>query len=291
MAQGTIRRAGSALKQAFAEWRADDGDLLAASVAYYTALSFFPLMLVLISGLGLFLQFTHSGRDAERQILAFLSEQVSPNLKNQVQVALAQVREKAGVGGPVGLATLLLAAVAIFAHVERALDRIWNVETPENRGLVAAVKNTLVVRIKAFLMLAGTGFLVVATFVAGLVLGGVQKFSQGLLPAAPWIWSGVQFGASVGLNAMAFTLLYKFLPKVHTRWGEAAAGGVLAAVIWEMGRQFLAAFLIGNKYASAYGVVGSFIGVMLWIYYASAVLFLGAEFVQVLGKRRRELGS
>jgi membrane protein len=58
----------------------------------------------------------------------------------------------------------------------------------------------------------------------------------------------------------------------------------LAAVVWEIGRMILAAFLIGNKY-SAYGVVGSFIAVMLWIYYASTVVFLGAEYVQVICRR------
>ena len=56
---------------------------------------------------------------------------------------------------------------------------------------------------------------------------------------------------------------------------------MLAAAIWEIGRQILASLLIGTRYAAAYGVLGSFIGLMLWCYYGVAVLLLGAEFIEV----------
>jgi membrane protein len=86
------------------------------------------------------------------------------------------------------------------------------------------------------------------------------------------------------LNAVLFGTLYKVLPRAPVRWREALAGGVLVAVIWRLGLLVLTPFLIGEKY-SAYGVVGSFIAIMIWMYYASAVVFLGAEFVQVLCRR------
>jgi membrane protein len=92
----------------------------------------------------------------------------------------------------------------------------------------------------------------------------------------------------VSLNALLFTVIYRVLPKQSVRWRDALAGGVLVAIIWEVGQQLLAPLVIGEKY-SAYGVVGSFIAVMLWMYYASAVLFIGAEFVQILWRQHRPL--
>ena len=59
---------------------------------------------------------------------------------------------------------------------------------------------------------------------------------------------------------------------------------ILVAVIWKLGMIVLTNWLIGEKY-TAYGIVGSFVAIMLWMYYASAVIFLGAEFVQVLCRR------
>ena len=58
--------------------------------------------------------------------------------------------------------------------------------------------------------------------------------------------------------------------------------GILIAVIWQLGSQVVSRFIVGGNY-SAYGVVGSFIAMMLWVYYASILLLFGAQMVQVLG--------
>jgi membrane protein len=84
------------------------------------------------------------------------------------------------------------------------------------------------------------------------------------------------------LKAAVFTLIYRWLPKPDVRWSEALRGGIFASIVWEIGRNVLTCFLVGAKYSSAYGVVGSFIVVLLWIYYAITVLFLGAEYIQCI---------
>lgn len=272
------------LRKAYQRWQQDDGHLLAAAVAYYAALSFFPLMLVLISGLGVFLQFTALGQNAQQQVLAAIAEHTSPALEEQVASMLEMVQTKAAIGGPLGLLGMLLTAVALFAQFETAFDRIWGVEDRESRGVLHTIKNLVFHRLRAFLMLLGLGGLIIAIFVAGLFLSTLQAYTEGLVPAAEWFWWIVQTAVSVGLNTIVFTMIYTVLPKVPVRWSEGFRGGLLAAVVWEIGRMILAAFLIGNKY-SAYGVVGSFIAVMLWIYYASTVVFLGAEYVQVICRR------
>ncbi len=72
------------------------------------------------------------------------------------------------------------------------------------------------------------------------------------------------------------------MPKVDVRWREALAGAVLAAVGWEIGRHVLSAVLMHTNYISGYGVIGSFLAILLWLYYASHLLFLGAEFIQTI---------
>ena len=82
------------------------------------------------------------------------------------------------------------------------------------------------------------------------------------------------------LNVFAFAIIYRFLPKVPVRWGAAVAGAILASALWEAGRQILAAYVVGEKLPSAYGLIGSFMAIMLWTYYAMLVVLFGAAYTR-----------
>ena len=83
------------------------------------------------------------------------------------------------------------------------------------------------------------------------------------------------------MNGVLLTTLYKMLPRTQVSWSAALRGGVLAAVLWEISRQALAILMFGRKY-TAYGVVGSLMALMLWVYIAASVFFFAAEYVQVI---------
>jgi membrane protein len=92
----------------------------------------------------------------------------------------------------------------------------------------------------------------------------------------------------VSANTLLFSLIYRVLPKRPVHWLDALRGGLLAALVWEVGRDVLGAFFIGMRYTTAYGAIGSFIALLLWCYYGISILFFGAEYVQILESRRRE---
>ncbi len=273
------------LKKALQGWSNDNGSLLAAAMSYYLALAFFPLLLVLLSGLGLFFQWTQSGQDAEVQLLATIEEQLSPSLSSQVQTVFSQVRDKASIGGPIGLVMLLATAIVLFAQIETAFDQIWDVQR-EKQSIWQTIKYVILKRARAFLMLMALGVIVLAVFLSGMVVTTMLSMT-GDSEAVEWIRWATQLGISVSLNCAVFTFLYRFLPKASVTWKAAAAGGLTAAVIWEIGRLLLSAFVIGKKY-SAYGVLGAFLAIMLWTYYAMCVLFLGAEVTLVQSKQAGE---
>lgn len=276
------RRVWTPLRHALARWQEDDGGLLAAAVAYYASLSVFPVLLLLVSALGLFLGGTATGRDVERRVIQTIGQRTSPELAQQVSEALSQVHRKAVVSGPLGVFGLLLASLVIFAQFERAFDRIWNVPRAGPPGIFATVKRIVLLRLRAFLMLMALSGFLFAVFIAGMTLSTIQRSAKGLLPFEESIWWFVQIGGSVALNTLALAAIYRWMPKVPVRWSEALWGGALAAVIWEAGRQVLAWLVIGDRFTTAYGVIGSFIALLLWVYYAIAVIFYGAEYVQVI---------
>src|SRR5205807_9008802 len=83
------------------KWQEDDGLTWAASLAYYGAFSFFPLVLVLIAGAGVVLSFSPSAQFQQQQLIHIISDQVSPKLAEEVDKVMSGVKSSAGISGPV----------------------------------------------------------------------------------------------------------------------------------------------------------------------------------------------
>lgn len=275
-----IKSFGKDLYQVYQNWQEDAGSHLAASVSFFMAVSLFPLLLVLISVTGLLLRFSGWGQNTRQRLLSLLAEQTSPSLAMKLDPVLSNVEQNAAVGGPIGLLMLLIGAIVVFVHFDDAMAHIWNVPKPEGGGILGAVRGILVGRLRAFLMLVGIGIFVILGFVATMTLTAVGQYAGERLPMPEFLWSLLTMAAAVGLNWALFTVIYRFLPKVDVRWGEAGRGALFAAIMWEIGRRLLAAIVIGSRF-SVYGVVGAFIAIMLWTFYAISILFLGAEYIQL----------
>jgi len=192
------------------------------------------------------------------------------------------VQLHAPLSGPLGLVTLLLGSIGIFAQCERAFDRIWSSQADQRSGMLAAVRSALVTRLKAFVMLLFVGALVIAVFVLGIVLSAMRAVADEM-SAAQHAWHATQIGLGLGTSVLFFGLIYRLLPRVRVRWRDAWCGAVVAAIVWQIGQMLLVQLVIGTRY-TAYGIIGSFIAMMIWAYFSSMVLFLGAELVHVLGE-------
>jgi membrane protein len=280
------RRAWPVVRETFTRFNQDDGTLLAAAMAYYAAFSLFPLCLLLISGLGFAMRYSPRAQTAQEELLHAIAQNASPWVAEQLGKMLAQVEMNASLNAPLALLGLIAAAIGIFVQFDSILDRIWGTPSPPKRGVVAAIRRALIDRLMAFLVLLGMGALLVVIFLIDMTLAGIQEYVV-YLPAGKHAWQALQLGVSLVLNTLLFGTLYRLLPRAPVRWREALAGGLFVSIVWRLGLLILTPFLIGEKY-SAYGVVGSFIAIMIWMYYASAVVFLGAEFVQVLCRQRGE---
>jgi membrane protein len=279
------------VREAIVRWFADDGSLMAAATAYYVGLSFFPLLLVLTAGLGWFLQHTHMGQDAQHDILRFVASNMSKQLADNVEQLLLMVQEKSAINGPVGLATMLITSLAAFAQLDSALDRIAGNARGASQSVLASAAALVVQRGRAFLVLLGLGAVVVIVFLAGMVLTTVETQTTTVLPMGHWISAGLQIAVTLAINAGIFALLFRLLPKDPAGWRDAFSGGLLTAGAWEIGRQLLAVYIARSKYASAYGVIGAFLAVLLWCYYAVAIILIGAEYIQVLRARHAAVPS
>ena len=273
------------LRAAANRWNEDDASMMAAAVAYYVALSFLPTMLLFASGLGLFLGWTDSGHEAHDYLIQMVHERTDASLADSIQRALEDIEQLAVYGGPLGAVSLFLASLAIFAQLDKAFDRIYRVTHPSHANIIYAALGILKHRLRAFAMLFGLGCAVIGIFCAGIGFTWFQNHATSALPGMAHVWTLAEATVEVMLNSCVFAAIYRFVPRISVRWRHAFAGGLLAALVWEFGRQVLGTCFIGQRYTSAYGLIGALTGIMLWGYCGIAVLLAGAEYTQVLAER------
>ncbi len=85
---------------------------------------------------------------------------------------------------------------------------------------------------------------------------------------------------------MFFALIYKILPDVKLSWRDVWAGAAVAALLFTIGKYLLGLYLGRGSTTSTYGVAGSLVGILIWIYYSAQILLFGAEFTRVSARRR-----
>jgi membrane protein len=94
---------------------------------------------------------------------------------------------------------------------------------------------------------------------------------------------------SLGLSAALFALLFKYVPQERSSWADVWVGGLATAVLFNIGKFAIGIYLGKSAFASVYGVVGSFLVLLLWVYYSALIFLMGAEFTRnyslVLGAR------
>ena len=276
------RRLWPALLTGVRRWGSDNGSLHSAALAYCAAFSLFPLCLTLIALLGVVIRLSGSVQDQQREMFRLLREHIGPWVTDQLQVMLLGITDQAALGGPLGLLTLMIAAIGIFVQLETMFNAIWQGTEERTGGWLAMMWAVVYERIVAFLMLLGAGGLLILLFLANVVLSGTRHYMK--LPATSSTWLAMQWLLVIGGNSLFVAIIFKMVPRAAVRWRDALCGGVFVALIWQIGQHLLTSFVISDRY-SVYGVVGSFIAVMVWFYYASAVIFLARN--SSMGSPRR----
>lgn len=261
---------------------------MAAGVAYYAALSVFPLMLILMSGLGYFFRFAEQGQDAREYILETVAVQISPQMGEALGEILSGLQSKALISGPLALFGVILSASLVFAQLDAGFNRIWEVRErleDEKKGFLRALLRLVARRLRSFLMMGWIFLMIVLIFCVGLSVRGIsaatRKWTVDWMPDVEFLSSLTSSAVGLGINVLGFGLLYRFLSKEKVRWAHAFGVGLGTALLWEFGSRVMTALSFGENY-SVYGVLGSFLVVQVWIYFNAIVLFAGAVSVRLL---------
>src|SRR5262249_3321370 len=80
--------------------------------------------------------------------------------------------------------------------------------------------------------------------------------------------------------------IFKILPDANLEWRDVWVGAVVTSALVGVGKAAIGVYLGKTAVASAYGAAGSFVVIVLWLYYASLILLFGAEFTKVWAEQR-----
>jgi membrane protein len=203
----------------------------------------------------------------------------------QSMVENASVRRTGITASIIGTVTLLVGALGAFNELQNALDRIWDVEPKPIKRWTMRAKRFIFKRLLSFSIVLGIGFLLLVSLVISAGLAALSDYLSGIPFFSRLILQILHMIISLGLITLLFALIFKFIPDAEIAWRNVWLGAALTAVLFTIGKTVIGIYLGQTEVSSTFGAAGSLAVLMIWIYYSSQILFLGAEFTQVYAKR------
>jgi membrane protein len=284
---GVLRRTGSDLYAATERFIDGEGYRLAASMSFYALSSVLPLLLLAAAVADIVLGDSHTVRQS---LIGVLDVTDSEALRELILGALNDARgasERSSLGIAIGLLGAIFGASGIFLELDTALEKLFR---------VPAVKRSALQQVKRFLLDRGAALLlVVATCLLLLfgtvVLSGVELLATQLrLPHETWP-GALTYLTTLGLFMMALTLCYRVVPEPRVRWRAAFAGAALATFGLTLTRLPLGWAITHLTSYAAYGVVGTLLVLVTWLYVAGNIVLLGGALTAHLNNRSRRYAT
>lgn len=269
----------SILKQTLQEFGEDKVTRLAAALAYYTIFSLAPLLILSIAIAGALFDRSTAQSQLTAQIQNLMG-QSGAELVEQMLENAAQP-EAGGIATIISIVTLLLGASAVFGQLQDALNTIWGVMGRPGLNIGRIIRQ----RVLSFALVLGVGFLLLVSLIIDTIIAGAQGMLFGSPEDANILIQIVNLVISVGIIALVFAVMFKFLPDVNIAWRDVWVGAIVTSLLFTVGKFLIGLYLGNSSAASVYGAAGSLVVLLLWIYYSSLILFFGAEFTQVYATR------
>ncbi len=270
------------LKDTFTSFGETKCARLAAALSYYTIFSIAPILLVIISLAAIFLD----PATVRQGIINQIGSNVNSSAANAVADILSNAKQTGQGSGNiimtiVGFVTILAGATGLFAALQDSLNTIWGVEPKPDAGILVMIKT----RLLSFVMVLGIGFLLIVSLAASVAVKAAADQLGMVLGGAEWIAPVLNVVLFFLLITLFFALMFKILPDAEIQWRDVWIGAGLTSVLFSVGKSILSWYLSRPGTATAYGSAGALVVLLLWINYASQILFFGAEFTKVYANR------
>jgi len=267
------------LKQVFTEFAEDNILKYSASLAYYTVFSLAPVLIVIISICGVLF-----GKEA---IQGHIYGQIKGLVGNDAAVQIQETIKNIHLTGHnifatiISIIVLLIGATGIFGEVQDSLNKIWGLRIKTKKIWWKLIIN----RLLSFSLILCIGFVMMVSLLLNALVSAFGTFLARYFSEFSVIL--VQLTDNVLtfiVTTFLFSLMFKVLPDAKIKWKDVLIGGLITSVFFTLGKLTIGYYLGSSNIASVYGAAGSIMIIMVWVYYSSIILYLGAEFTKVYAK-------
>jgi len=267
------------LKQVFTEFAEDNILKYSASLAYYTVFSLAPVLIVIISICGVLF-----GKEA---IQGHIYGQIKGLVGNDAAVQIQETIKNIHLTGHnifatiISIIVLLIGATGIFGEVQDSLNKIWGLRIKTKKTWWKLIIN----RLLSFSLILCIGFVMMVSLLLNALVSAFGTFLARYFSEFSVIL--VQLTDNVLtfiVTTFLFSLMFKVLPDAKIKWKDVLIGGLITSVFFTLGKLTIGYYLGSSNIASVYGAAGSIMIIMVWVYYSSIILYLGAEFTKVYAK-------
>ncbi|MEP7167990.1 MAG: YihY/virulence factor BrkB family protein [Bacteroidota bacterium] len=264
------------LKESFSEFINDNVPKLSASLSYFTIFSLPPLLIIIIYLCGIFF-----GAEAVRgEIFGQINVFVGNDAALQIQEMIKNIKlsNNNGFAATIGIITLLLGASGVFAEIQDSINFIWGLKAKPKKGVIKFLKN----RLMSFSMIGSMGFLLLVGLIVNSVMDVMSKRLESFFPhITVSLFYALNITVVFIIITLLFTVIFRTLPDGKVAYKDAIIGASFTAILFMVGKFAIGAYLGSSSVASTYGVAGSLIVILLWVYYSAIILYFGAEFTKV----------
>ncbi|MDO4706120.1 MAG: YihY/virulence factor BrkB family protein [Comamonadaceae bacterium] len=260
-------------------WLEIDGMRQSAAVAFYAMLSLAPLLVLVVAGLGWWLDRSVVEETLLQQIRDVTGEKAAAVVQHALQSATAP--EQGAIATVIAFGVLMSAATGVFVALQDALADIWGVKHSAHKR--APMWQLLVLRLRGMGYVLALGGALMLSLVVSAVLRVLTRMLDDVI-ANPWFWG--TFNEVVGL--LFVTLLFVGMMRIsdgrkpslrYLVWGS-----LIGAVLFTLGKHAMTLYLSEAAVVSAYGAAGSLVALLMWLYFSSAILLLAASLAKAMSQ-------
>lgn len=263
------------LKNTVRLWLGAQAFIHAASLAFFTVFSIAPIMIVVVSVVGLVLGEHAAQGQLAQQLEAVIGAKAATAV--QTAVAASHVKQSGVLPMLAGIGAMLLGASTVFAQMQVSLNAIWGVAPrPKRSSLFSYVKT----RLLSLTVVLAIGFVMLVSLLLSVVVRAVVAFAQDWLPISAPMLLGLDNLVSLAVVTLLFAAIFRVLPDVVLDWRDVWLGAFVTALLFSLGRGLIAFYLSTTATASAYGAAGSLVLLLMWVNYSSLILLFGAAFTR-----------
>lgn len=243
----------------------------AAAMAFYTMFALGPIMIFCIA-----IAEPIVGRpEAQQAIFDFLGTVVDRDqLKGIQRFASQDLFRGGGIAAVIGLLVLLYTGTRVFVELDDGIDAIWR---DSKMRAVHPVLAGLKSRLLALLLMVVLGILLIVVILSSVIVSAYAGALQAFPVLGSWIGPAISGFTHYGILTAFFTLIYKWLPAGGVPWRFALVSGAANAFLFATGNRALVYYFEVTQLTSAFGATAGFAAIMVWMYWTSLTILIGAQ--------------